>query len=95
MEENRDGNLFVTTVRDRNFLNGARHSVYYRREFDEADLMIDKQIFIMEKKADLSLTTLPDSESNQVHIGGANTKDPRFAIYKGYNGCLSSTVFEF
>lgn len=44
----------------------------------------------MEKEQDISSTTLPDTESNQVHVGGANTKDPRFAIYKGYNGCLSS-----
>lgn len=31
-----------------------------------------------------------DSGSNEVQIGGVNTTDPRFAIYKGYSGCLSS-----
>lgn len=37
-----------------------------------------------------SFTNVPENGANDVQIGGHNTQDPRFAIYKYYSGCLSS-----
>lgn len=37
-----------------------------------------------------TFTNVPELGANEVQIGGHNTNDPRFAIYKGYSGCLSS-----
>lgn len=93
VQEDREGSIFGATVSDRNFLNGARHSVYYRRDKDQAELMIDRQQIEILQIPEQSLTNIPETGSNEVQIGGTNTSDPRFAIYKGYNGCLSSKYF--
>lgn len=40
-EEDREGSAFGARIKDRNFLNGARHSVYYKRQNDTAILMVN------------------------------------------------------
>lgn len=39
-EEDREGSASGARVSDRNFLNGARHSIYYHREGDRAVLLV-------------------------------------------------------
>jgi hypothetical protein len=39
-EEDREGSASGARVSDRNFLNGARHSIYYHREGDSATLLV-------------------------------------------------------
>jgi len=39
-EEDREGSASGARVSDRNFLNGARHSVYYHREGDSAMILV-------------------------------------------------------
>jgi hypothetical protein len=39
-EEDGEGSASGARVSDRNFLNGARHSVYYQREGDSAMLLV-------------------------------------------------------
>lgn len=95
VQEDREGSTFGATIADRNFLNGARHSVYYKRDFNETELMIDRQQVEIVEMQEQILTNLPELGANEVQIGGLNTTDPRFAIYKGYNGCLSSKIFSF
>jgi len=40
----------------------------------------------------LSRSDMPEGDqgANEVQVGGLNTSDPRFAVYKNYKGCLSS-----
>jgi hypothetical protein len=40
----------------------------------------------------LSRSDVPEGDQgiNEVQVGGLNTSDPRFAVYKNYKGCLSS-----
>lgn len=89
-EEDREGSAYGTRIADRDFLNGARHSIYYRRTNETAELLIDREIIPLHKIPVLGLTDVIDIGSDALQIGGLNTTDPRFAIYKGYNGCLSS-----
>lgn len=56
--------------------------------------MIDRHPVEIQEIQEEILTNLPELGTNDVQIGGLNTTDPRFAIYKGYNGCLSSTLSE-
>lgn len=39
-EEDREGSTYGVRLNDRNFLNGARHSVYYVRDNNTATLMV-------------------------------------------------------
>ena len=40
----------------------------------------------------LSRSDVPEGDqgTNEVQVGGLNTSDSRFAVYKNYKGCLSS-----
>lgn len=95
-----DGYLFIEEDREtsavgakveRYFLNEARHSVYYLRNLNDAILLIDGEKTeltpILNTRA---LSGAVDLGSNKVQIGGINTTDPRFALFKSYSGCLSS-----
>lgn len=88
-EEDREGVAFGAKI-ERNFINHARHSVYYRRNGSDAVLLIDREVVPLLQISVLSATPIADAGANEVQIGGFNTTDPRFAVYKGYTGCLSS-----
>ncbi|XP_043500081.1 neurexin-2 isoform X6 [Polistes fuscatus] len=94
-EEDVEGSVYGVRLNDRNFLNGARHSIYYIRENSTATLLIDRQ--------EVSLIPIPaintgnqgddyDPGSTEIQLGGLNTTDLRFSAYKGYTGCLSNVV---
>ncbi|XP_015175863.1 PREDICTED: neurexin-2 isoform X7 [Polistes dominula] len=94
-EEDVEGSVYGVRLNDRNFLNGARHSIYYIRENNTATLLVDRQ--------EVSLSPIPaintgnqgddyDPGSTEIQLGGLNTTDPRFLAYKGYTGCLSNVV---
>ncbi|XP_060802633.1 axotactin [Amyelois transitella] len=91
-EEDREGSAYGAEVKNRNFLNGARHTVYYTRIGRDATLLIDRIEIPLEKLAPQDLWEVFDVGSNEVQIGGLNTTDPRLKIYKGYNGCLSNIL---
>lgn len=91
-EEDREEATYGAEVKNRNFLNGARHTVYYTRTDLEAKLLIDRIEVPLEKLPPQGLWEVMDVGSNEVQIGGLNTTDPRLKIYKGYNGCLSNIV---
>ncbi|KAM3960760.1 axotactin [Aphomia sociella] len=93
-EEDREDSAYGAEVKNRNFLNGARHTVYYTRVGHEATLLIDRIEIPLEKLPPQSLWEVFDVGSNEVQIGGLNTTDPRLKIYKGYNGCLSNIFVE-
>ncbi|XP_049874531.1 axotactin isoform X2 [Pectinophora gossypiella] len=93
-EEDREEAAYGAEVKNRNFLNGARHTVYYTRRGDEAKLLIDRIEVPLEKLPPQDLWEALDVGSNEVQIGGLNTTDPRLKIYKGYNGCLSNIFVE-
>lgn len=92
IEEDREGSA-VGAVIERNFLNNVRHSVFYQRDGSDAMLLIDRQEVALETVNVLELTPVADSGRNAAQIGGINTTDPRFAVYKSYSGCLSSRCF--
>ncbi|XP_050669138.1 axotactin isoform X2 [Leptidea sinapis] len=93
-EEDREDSAYGAEVKHRNFLNGARHTVYYTRVEQEAKLLIDRIEVPLEKMPAQGLWEVFDVGSNEVQIGGLNTTDPRLKIYKGYNGCLSNIFVE-
>lgn len=94
VQEDREGAVFSTIVQRKIFLNGARHSVYYRRDANVSSLLVDRELIPMIQIPAQSFTNVPELGANEVQIGGHNTTDPRFAIYKGYSGCLSSTFIQ-
>lgn len=94
-----DGYLFIEEDREtsavgakieRYFLNEARHSIYYLRNVTDAILLIDGEKTELTPINTRALTGAVDLGSNKVQIGGINTTDPRFALFKSYSGCLSS-----
>ncbi|XP_069674286.1 axotactin isoform X2 [Periplaneta americana] len=95
-EEDGEGSASGVRVSDRNFLNGARHSVYYQREGDKATLLIDREPVVLMPISFLSRSDVPEGDqgANEVQVGGLNTSDPRFAVYKNYKGCLSNVYVE-
>ncbi|PZC82361.1 hypothetical protein B5X24_HaOG210664 [Helicoverpa armigera] len=93
-EENREEEAYGAEVKNRNFLNGARHTIYYTRTNQEAKLLIDRIEVPLEKVPPQIVWDVFDQGSNEVQVGGLNTTDPRLKIYKGYNGCLSNILVE-
>ncbi|RVE50628.1 hypothetical protein evm_004752 [Chilo suppressalis] len=93
-EEDREDSAYGAEFKNRNFLNGARHTVYYTRIGQDAKLLIDRIEVPLEKLPPQGLWEVFDVGSNEVQIGGLNTTDPRLKIYKGYNGCLSNIFVE-
>ncbi|RZC34755.1 uncharacterized protein BDFB_004596 [Asbolus verrucosus] len=93
-QEDREGAVFAAIVHTKSFINGARHSVYYKRDHNESELLVDREIIEMHQIPAQTFTNVPELGANEVQIGGHNTNDPRFAIYKGYSGCLSNIVIE-
>jgi hypothetical protein len=94
VQEDREGAVFSATVENKSFINGARHSVYYRRDQNESELLVDREVIDMQQIPAQTFTNVPELGANEVQIGGHNTNDPRFAIYKGYSGCLSNIFIE-
>lgn len=88
-EEDREGSAFGAKI-ERNFINNARHSVFYERNHNSSRLMIDREVVELSPVQVLQLTQVADIGANEVQIGGINTSDPRFAVFKSYMGCLSS-----
>lgn len=95
-EEDRDNGspLLLGARIERNFLNHARHSIYYVRNQTFAQLYIDREQVPLVGFTPRAATPTADMGVNRVQIGGINTTDPRFAIFKSYSGCLSSKLFE-
>ncbi|XP_044268861.1 contactin-associated protein like 5-1 isoform X3 [Tribolium madens] len=94
IQEDREGAVFAAVVQHKSFINGARHSVYYRRDHNESELLVDREVIEMHQIPAQTFTNVPELGANEVLIGGHNTNDPRFAIYKGYSGCLSNIFIE-
>lgn len=88
-EEDREGPAVGARI-DRNFINNARHSIYYQRNLTEATLYIDREPVPLTPISARALTPSADMGANRVQIGGINTTDTRFAVFKSYSGCLSS-----
>lgn len=95
LEEDLDNGQTIGARIDRNFLNSARHSVYYVRNGTQATLFIDREQVPLSDFAARVLTTGGDAGSNRVQIGGINSTDSRFAVFKSYSGCLSSECRKF
>ncbi|KAK0082695.1 hypothetical protein PV325_009995 [Microctonus aethiopoides] len=100
-EEDREGSAYGVRLNDRNFLNGARHSVYYVRDNNTATLLIDREPVQLLPIPVLSISEDDnhDDEEEEEHpgateiqLGGLNTTDHRFGAYKGYTGCLSNVI---
>lgn len=89
-QEDREGAVYSATVQNKSFINGARHFVYYTRDGNESELFVDKESVPMDQIPAQTFNPVAEMGANEVQIGGHNTSDPRFAIYKAYSGCLSS-----
>jgi len=53
-EEDRDGSAYGVRLNDRNFLNGARHSVYYVRDNNTVTLLVGSLIAVWEASSALA-----------------------------------------
>ncbi|XP_075160242.1 axotactin isoform X2 [Haematobia irritans] len=92
-EEDREGPAVGARI-VRNFLNNARHSIYYQRNHTEATLHIDREPIPLAPISARALTPSADMGANRVQIGGINTTDTRFAVFKSYSGCLSNIYIQ-
>ncbi|XP_017768097.1 PREDICTED: uncharacterized protein LOC108556443 [Nicrophorus vespilloides] len=92
-QEDRESAVYSAIV-EKSFINGARHSIYYKRMKNESELLVDRDVIVMAQIPALSFTRIPEMGANEVQIGGHNTSDPRFAIYKDYSGCLSNVFVQ-
>lgn len=63
---------------------------FISRNFDDAVLLIDRTEVNLTQLILRNITQPMTESSNQVFIGGINSSDSRYAIYKSYSGCLSS-----
>lgn len=59
-EEDREGSAYGVRLNDRNFLNGARHSVYYVRDNNTATLLVSYNFLSFEfwNKANYAIINL-------------------------------------
>ncbi|XP_043070141.1 axotactin isoform X1 [Drosophila bipectinata] len=94
LEEDLDNGQTIGARIDRNFLNSARHSVYYVRNGTQASLFIDREQVPLSDFAARVLANGGDAGSNRVQIGGINSTDSRFAVFKSYSGCLSNIYIQ-
>ncbi|TMW48106.1 hypothetical protein DOY81_006814 [Sarcophaga bullata] len=92
-EEDREGPAVGARI-DRNFINNARHSIYYQRNLTEATLYIDREQVPLAAISARALTPSAEMSANRVQIGGINTTDSRFAVFKSYSGCLSNIYIQ-
>lgn len=90
VQEDREGAVFEAIVATKSFINGARHSVYYKRDQNESELLVDRELIPMTQIPATPINDKRDMGANEVLIGGQNTSDPRFQYYKAYSGCISS-----
>ncbi|KAK4045709.1 hypothetical protein OUZ56_033583 [Daphnia magna] len=92
-----NGIVYGAEVKSINFLNGARHSVYYKRNGANAVLLVDRDDVPLRP---LSTSIHPDglaevTDENAIHVGGVKiTNDPRFTDYDHFDGCISNVVVE-
>lgn len=64
--------------------------INFFRNFDDAVLLIDRAEVNLTQQALRNISQPMSESSNKVYIGGINSTDSRYAIYKSYSGCLSS-----
>ncbi|XP_052893311.1 axotactin [Anopheles moucheti] len=93
IEEDREGATYAARI-EGNFMDDARHSVYYTRHGDAASLLVDRVLIPIKTVPNKPLVPVSDPGANHVQIGGVNTTDPRFAVYKSYDGCLSNIFIQ-
>ncbi|XP_046397067.1 contactin-associated protein-like 2 isoform X2 [Ischnura elegans] len=95
-EEDRegDGPAFGATITDRNFLNGARHSIFYQRTNENGVLLIDREPVLLSPLPETTFPNMPGIGANELQVGGLVTNDSRFEKYEDYNGCLSNLIVE-
>ncbi|GLG99772.1 Neurexin-4 [Gryllus bimaculatus] len=93
-EEERDGTRHRAIV-EKKFLDGNRHSIYYHRLKDTAELWIDRERKAAppkKVKVQIDEGYNVSAETNEVNIGGLNTSNPQFAEYSGFTGCISNVL---
>ncbi|XP_036336765.1 uncharacterized protein LOC118746897 isoform X1 [Rhagoletis pomonella] len=92
-EEDREGPAVGAQI-ERSFLNNARHSIYYIRNGSDATLHIDREKVPLTKIQTRAPVPTSGAGGNRVQIGGINTTDARFAVFKSYSGCLSNIYIQ-
>ncbi|XP_058465792.1 axotactin isoform X2 [Malaya genurostris] len=93
IEEDREGTTFEARI-EGNFMDDARHSIFYNRNGSQSSLLVDRQNIPIKEVQSKPLIQVQDPGANHVQIGGVNTTDPRFAVYKSYDGCLSNIFIQ-
>lgn len=88
------------TIKGKNVKNAFRFqriltNIFFllvRRKFDSAILLIDRAEISLTQHIQRNITQPMMESSNKVFIGGINSTDSRYTIYKSYSGCLSSKI---
>jgi len=99
LEDDRgQGYVYGAEVKTINFLNGARHSVYYRRNGASAYLLVDREpvdLTPLSRTSILSDELAEVTDANAIHIGGIkSSNDPRFTNFDHFDGCISNVVVD-
>jgi hypothetical protein len=84
------------TVKYQHFVDGSRHSVYYRRDPEETVLIVDQEeipLLLIEPKTQMTFKLIPEQNLNvgEIFVGGVNEAVPALEGFKRFKGCLSST----
>ncbi|XP_062553411.1 axotactin-like isoform X3 [Armigeres subalbatus] len=93
IEEDREGTTYEAII-GQNFMDDSRHSIFYSRRGEESSLLVDRKTYPMKLVQSKSLIPVPEAGENHVQVGGVNTTDLRFAVYKSYDGCLSNIFIQ-
>ncbi|XP_053684108.1 axotactin isoform X1 [Sabethes cyaneus] len=93
IEEDREVGTYEARI-EGNFMDDARHSIFYSRNGDRAALLVDRLEIPIKQVQSKPLVKVQDPGANHVQVGGVNTTDPRFAVYKSYDGCLSNIFIQ-
>ncbi|XP_021696167.1 contactin-associated protein-like 4 isoform X2 [Aedes aegypti] len=93
IQEDREGATYEAII-GHNFMDDSRHSIFYNRHGEESSLLVDRKTYPMKLIESKALIPVAEPGENHVQLGGVNTTDIRFAVYKGYDGCLSNIFIQ-
>ncbi|XP_021943509.1 contactin-associated protein-like 5 isoform X2 [Folsomia candida] len=81
-------------IKYQHFIDGSRHSVYYKRNSDETIFIVDQEEIHLSslntKKPKFQLIPNQNLNVGEIFVGGVNEAVPDLINYKRFKGCLSN-----
>jgi len=85
-----------STLLYQHFVDGSRHSVYYKRDPEETILIVDQEeipVSLLDPNTQMKFKLIPEQnlKVGEIFVGGVNEAVPALERFKRFKGCLSST----